>query len=83
MGLSSRPARQLSEQVPPRRSRSSMALFDPKLPSTARNEAHFHGQAKHSLAKVSGAATKRIVPSWSHCCKIACVLQLRSREGLP
>jgi hypothetical protein len=24
-----RPARQLSEQVPPRRSRSSMALFDP------------------------------------------------------
>ena len=32
MGLSSRPARQLSEQVPPRRSRSSMALFDPKRP---------------------------------------------------
>jgi len=36
---------------------------DPKLPSTARNKAPVHGQAKHSLAKVSGAAAKRIVPS--------------------
>ena len=32
------------------------AAFDPKLPSTACNEANVHGQAKHSLAKVSGAA---------------------------
>jgi hypothetical protein len=31
-----------------------------------RRKAHVHGQAKHSLAKVSGAAAKRIVPSWSH-----------------
>ncbi len=30
--------------------------IDPELPSTARNKAHVHGQAKHSLAKVSGAA---------------------------
>jgi hypothetical protein len=28
----------------------------PKLPSTARNKAHLYGQAKHSVAKVSGAA---------------------------
>src|SRR6266849_6101906 len=39
-----------------------------------------HG-TRASLAKVSGAAAKRIVPSWSHCCKMACVLQLRPCEG--
>jgi hypothetical protein len=39
------------------------------------------GQAKHSLGKVNGAAANWIVPSWSHCCKIACILQLRSCEG--
>jgi hypothetical protein len=30
------------------------------------NKAHVLGQAEHSLAKVSGAAAKRIVPSWSN-----------------
>jgi len=44
VGLSSRPARQLSEQVPPRRSRSSMALFDPKRsfvhPPSCRRQSH-------------------------------------------
>src|SRR5258706_7241525 len=64
-----------------RRRHLGSSLHDPKLPSTARNKAHVHGQPKHTLAKVSGVATKRIVPSWSHCCKIACVLQLRSCEG--
>jgi hypothetical protein len=42
-----------------------------------------HCQAKHSLAKVSGAAAKRIVPSLSHCGKMAYVLQLRSHEQRP
>jgi hypothetical protein len=40
---------------------------DPKLPSTARNDACPRpGQALPCL-KVSGAAAKRIAPSWSHC----------------
>jgi hypothetical protein len=30
--------------------------LDPMLPSTARNKAHVHSQAKDSLAKVCGAA---------------------------
>src|SRR6266481_2280849 len=32
------------------------SIHDPKLLSTARNKAHVHDQAKHSLAKVSVAA---------------------------
>jgi hypothetical protein len=46
----------LPEADRPSWQRAVTAESDPKLLSTARNEAHVHDQAKHSLAKVSVAA---------------------------